>query len=126
MGIRLCPTSVREYSTFGGISAYSFLLTNPSASRFFNVSVSTLGDISGIALLIVLKRVASFSESTHNMSMAHLLENRDRTLRIGQSSIRVYFLRFSCSYKLFISNNNYFKVSGLHFCNLLFINIKKY
>lgn len=52
-----------------------------------NVSVSTLGDISGIALLIVLKRVASFSESTHNMSMAHLLENRDRTLRIGQSSI---------------------------------------
>lgn len=87
MGIRLWPTSVNEYSTLGGISAYSFLLTSPSASRFFNVSVSTLGDISGIALLIVLKRVASFSESTHNMSMVHLLENRDRTLRIGQSSI---------------------------------------
>lgn len=123
IGIRLLPSSVKEYSTFGGISAYSFLLTNPSASRFLNVSVRTFGEISGIALLIVLKRVASFSESTHNMSIAHLLENRDRTFRIGQFSIRVYFFRFSCTCKLFISNNNYFKVSGLHFCNFLFINI---
>ena len=123
IGIRLLPSSVKEYSTFGGISAYSFLLTNPSASRFLNVSVRTFGEISGIALLIVLKRVASFSESTHNMSIAHLLENRDRTFRIGQFSIRVYFFRFSCTCKLFISNNNYFKVSGLHFHNLLFINI---
>lgn len=124
IGIRLWPTSVNEYSTRGGISAYSFLFTSPSASRAFNVSVSTLGEISGIALLMVLKRVASFSERTHSMSIAHLLENRDRTFRIGQSSIRVYFFRFSCNCKPFISNNNYLKVSGLHFCNFLFINIK--
>ena len=124
IGIKLWPTSVKEYSTLGGISAYNFLFTSPSASRAFNVSVSTLGDISGMDLLITLKRVASFSESTHNMSIAHLLENRDRTFRIGHSSIRVYFFRFSCNCKLFIPNNNYLKVSGLHLCNFLFINIK--
>lgn len=124
IGIKLCPTSVNEYSTLGGISAYNFLFTSPSASRVFNVSVRTFGEISGIALLIVLKRVDLFSESTHNISIAYLLENRDRTFRIGQSSIRVYFFRFSCNCKLFISNNNYLKVSRLHLRNLLFINIK--
>ena len=87
-------------------------------------SLMTFGEISGIALLIVLKRVDLFSESTHNISIAYLLENRDRTFRIGQSSIRVYFFRFSCNCKLFISNNNYLKVSRLHLRNLLFINIK--
>ena len=66
IGIKLCPTSVNEYSTLGGISAYNFLFTSPSASRVFNVSVRTFGEISGIALLIVLKRVDLFSESTLN------------------------------------------------------------
>ena len=124
IGIKLWPTSVKEYSTRGGISAYNFLFTSQSDSRAFNVSVRTLGEISGIALLIILKRVASFSESSHNMSIAHLLENRDKTFRIGHSSIRVYFFRFSCNCKLFIFNNNYLEVSGLLLCNFLFVSIK--
>ena len=38
---------LKEYSTFGGISAYTFLLINPSATSVFNVSERTFGKISG-------------------------------------------------------------------------------
>lgn len=55
--MRLAPRSVSEYSTLGGISAYTFLFTSPSVSRFFKVSVNIFGDMSGIALPIVLKRM---------------------------------------------------------------------
>ena len=74
IGNRLCPNSVREYSTFGGISEYCRLRISPSISRAFNVSDRTFGDMSGIALAMVLKRVSLFSERTHRISTDHLPE----------------------------------------------------
>ena len=93
-GIRLLPISVREYSTFGGISAYTFLEIKPSHSRLFKVSVKTLGEISGIALLISLKRVASFSDNTQRTSIDHLPEKRAIIFLTGQESMPVYFSNF--------------------------------
>lgn len=107
IGNRLCPNSVREYSTFGGISEYCRLRISPSISRAFNVSDRTFGDMSGIALAMVLKRVSLFSERTHRISTDHLPENRDRTFRTGQESISVYFRRFSLSSNLLIFNVSY-------------------
>ena len=107
IGIRLRPNSVREYSTFGGIPEYCRLLISPSASRPFNVSDRTFGDMSGIALAMVLKRVSVFSDRTHRINTGHLPENRDRTLRTGQESISVYFRRFSLSSNLLIFNDSY-------------------
>lgn len=110
-GIRLRPRSVSEYSTRGGISAYSRRDMSRSLSSFFRVSVSTLGDMSGMALPISLNRVDSFSASTHRMSIDHLPVNRDSMLRMGQEAMPVYFFRFSLSGKLFIFKNSYFRVS---------------
>ena len=107
IGNRLRPNSVREYSTFGGISEYCRLRISPSISRAFNVSDRTFGDMSGIALAMVLKRVSLFSERTHRISTDHLPENRDRTFRTGQESISVYFRRFSLSSNLLIFNVSY-------------------
>lgn len=118
-GIRLLPRSVREYSTRGGISAYSLRNTRPSASSLFSVSVRTFGDISGIALPMALKRVVSFSDNTHKISIAHLPENRDTTFLIGHSAIDAYFLKFSSDCNDFIFKNSYLQVSALHFCNVL-------
>lgn len=85
-----------------GISEYIFREIRPSASRLFNVSVSTLGEISGIALPISLNLVASFSDSTQSISIDHLPENRATTFRTGHDDMPVYFLRFSLSGNLFI------------------------
>lgn len=120
-GMRLFPVSVSEYSTFGGTSAYTLRFIKPSASKFFKVSVSTLGEMSGMALPMALKRVALFSESTHSTSIAHLPEKRAMTFRIGQVSMRVYFFRFSCNSNAFIHYFTYVRVSILHLCNFLFI-----
>ena len=118
-GIRLLPRSVSDYSTLGGISAYSFLEISPSASRFFRVSVSTLGDMSGIALPISLKRVASFSASTHSTSMVHLPEKRLMTFLTGHDAMPVYFFKFSFSGNAFIFKNSYQNVSALRLSNVL-------
>ena len=119
--MRLFPVAVSEYSTFGGTSAYTLRFIKPSASKPFKVSVSTLGEISGMALPMALKRVALFSDSTHSTSIAHLPEKRAMTLRIGQVFMQVYFFRFSCNTNAFIFFFTYVRVSTLHLCNLLFI-----
>lgn len=41
MGFKLCPSSVRLYSTCGGTSAYTFRFTNPSDFIFLKLEVST-------------------------------------------------------------------------------------
>lgn len=118
-GIRVLPRSVSEYSTRGGISAYSLREINPSVSRFLSVSDSTLGDMSGIALPMALKRVASFSASTHSTSIDHLPEKRDMTFLTGQLEVQVYFFKFSSICKGFIFKISYFGVSALRFRNVL-------
>lgn len=52
------------------------------------------GEMSGMARPMALKRVAWFSESTQSISIDHLPVKRERTLRTGQVSMRVYFLDF--------------------------------
>ena len=47
-GIKLCPISVREYSTRGGTSAYTFLMTSPSVSNERSVTVSIRCEMSPI------------------------------------------------------------------------------
>ena len=44
MGRRLCPSSVREYSTLGGTSAYTFRFTRPLSSIDRSCAVSTFCD----------------------------------------------------------------------------------
>ena len=46
-----------EYSTLGGTSAYTCLLTNPSSSRVLKVTVSIFCEISGIFFCKALKRI---------------------------------------------------------------------
>ena len=118
-GIRLSPSSVSEYSTFGGISGYIFRLISLSASRLLNVSVSTFGDMSGIVFPMVLNRVFPFSERTHNIRSDHFPEKCDMTFLTGQDSVYVNFFRFSCSRNTFIFNNSYLFEIALHFCKLL-------
>lgn len=119
IGNRLCPTGVSEYSTLGGISAYRCRCINPSASRPFNVSLRTFEEMSGMALLISLKRVVSFSERTQRIKTGHLPEKRERTFLTGHSSIRVYFSKFSFIDNAVIINNTNLKVTALRFCNFL-------
>lgn len=114
------PFSVSEYSTRGGISAYIRRLISLSSSSIFSVDDKTFGEISGIARPIELKRVLSFSDSTHRIRIDHLPENRAITLRIGQCSIFVYFPKFSVLSNLFICSFTYSKVSGFQQRNLLF------
>ena len=75
------------------------------------MSVRTFEDMSGMALLISLKRVFSFSESTQRIRIAHLPEKRARTFLIGQDSIFVYFSKFSFKVNGFIFNISNLKVS---------------
>jgi hypothetical protein len=51
--------SVREYSTLGGTSAYTCLLTKPSSSRVLKVTVSIFCEMSGIFFCKALKRISS-------------------------------------------------------------------
>ncbi len=118
-GMRVWARGVREYSTLGGISAWMWRETRPEASRFLRVSVSTLGEMSGMARPMALKRVAWFSESTQSISIDHLPVKRERTLRTGQVSMRVYFFRFSCRGNAFIFKITYLRVIVLRFGNLL-------
>ena len=92
-GIRLSPSSVSEYSTFGGISGYIFRLISLSDSRLLNVSVSTFGDMSGIVFPMVLNRVFPFSERTHNIRSDHFPEKCDMTFLTGQDSVYVVEIR---------------------------------
>lgn len=124
-GKRLLPRGVSEYSTFGGISAYIFRLIRPSVSRFFSVSESTFGDMSGIALPMALKRVASLSARTQIISRAHLPEKRDMIFLTGQDSIRVNFIKFSWSGNAFIINFTYQRVSISHFGEFLFLKTER-
>ena len=97
----------------------------PSTSRFFNVSVNTFGEISGMALPMALKRVLSFSESTHKINKDHFPENLDIILRTGQALTSVYFFYFlatvSCSFSIIVT----FKVSSYGLRKLLFIRNKR-
>ena len=117
--MRDLPFGVREYSTRGGISAYICLLMSCSPSSALSVEASTLGDMSGMARAMALKRVPSFSEITSRMSSDHLPEKRDMMLRTGHCSMQAYFFRFSSSSNRFIFSYSYPAVSGLHQCNLL-------
>ena len=75
--------------------------------QIFNVSVSTFGEISGMALPMALKRVLSFSESTHKINKDHFPENLDIILRTGQALTSVYFFYFlatvSCSFSIIVT-----------------------
>ena len=112
MGIRLFPSSVSAYSTLGGISAYWCRTTSPSASRLLSVSLSTFDEMSGIALLMALNRVLSFSDNMHNINMGHLPDMCESTLRMGQCAMSVYFSVFSFRGKAFISNITYLNVTA--------------
>lgn len=120
-GIKLLPFSVREYSTLGGISGNNSLLTSLSSSNIFSVAVNTLGEISGMARLIALNRVLSFSDNIHNTSIDHLPENLEMTFRIGHASMHVYFFKLFSSSNLFIFNISYLAVTGYRLCKFLFI-----
>lgn len=76
--------------------------------------------MSGIALLISLNRVASFSDNTQSISIDHLPEKRATMLRTGHDDMPVYFFRFSLSGNAFIFKNSYFKVSSLRQSNVLY------
>ena len=85
------------------------------------MSVNTLGEMSGMAFPIALKRVASFSERTHRTSMDHLPEKREITFLMGHESTQVNFSKFSFSSNFFIFKKSYRRVSVAHFGNLLFV-----
>lgn len=53
--------------------------------------------MSGIALPMVLKRMAWFSARMQRISIDHFPENRDTMFRIGQASMSENFFRFSCA-----------------------------
>ena len=119
MGIKLFPRSVKEYSTLGGISAYRYRSTRPSVSRLLSVLLSTFDEMSGIALLMALKRVLSFSDNIHNINIGHLPEMCESTLRMGQCEMSVYFSNFFCSGNAFIFNITYLNVTASLLCNFL-------
>lgn len=119
MGIKLLPRSVNAYSTLGGISANKYRFTRPSASRSFSVLLNTFDDMSGIALLIALKRVLSFSDSIHNISIGHLPDMCESTFRIGQCEMSEYFSKFFCIGNEFIFNINNLNVTALLLSNFL-------
>ena len=119
MGIKLLPRSVKEYSTLGGISAYRYRSTRPSCSRLLSVLLSTFDDISGIALLMALNRVLSFSDKMHKINIGHLPEMCESTLRMGQCDMSVYFFKFSCWGNAFIFNNTYLNVTASLLGNFL-------
>lgn len=45
IGMSVFPTSVREYSTFGGICGYSTRFTSPSSSSSLRLALRVLYDI---------------------------------------------------------------------------------
>ena len=67
--------------------------------------------MSGIALLMVLKRMAWFSARIQRISIDHFPENRETMFRIGQASMSENFFRFSCAIMLLIFNFTNLKVS---------------
>lgn len=60
--------------------------------------------MSGIALPMVLKRMAWFSARMQRISIDHFPENRDTMFRIGQASMSENFFRFSCVIMVLIFN----------------------
>lgn len=75
--------------------------------------------MSGIALRMALKRVASFSDNTHKTNIDHLPEKRDMIFRTGHASIQEYFFKFSFKSNFLILNISYFKVTAFQFGNFL-------
>lgn len=71
IGLRLCPSSVKEYSTRGGISLNCWRLIRPSASSSFSCSLKTFRDIEGILAAISPKRRV-WSERRKRMIDFHL------------------------------------------------------
>ena len=80
---------------------------SPSTSRLLSVLLSTFDEMSGIALLMALNRVLSFSDKMHNIKTGHLPEMCVSTLRMGQCAMSVYFSKFSFNGNAFIFNITY-------------------
>ena len=59
-GFRLRPTSVKEYSTLGGTSGYTFRLTSPSASMLRRLAVSTFWDMLPMDRFRALNRMVPY------------------------------------------------------------------
>ena len=95
-------------------------MIRPSDSRLFRVVVSTLGEMSGRARPISLKRVVPFSARMHKISIDHFPVRRDRMLRTGQALILVNFFKFSFSGIALIFNISFQEVSVLLTGKILF------
>ena len=84
-----------------------------------DLATATFDEMSGIALLIALKRVLSFSDNIHNINIGHLPEMCESTLRMGQCEMSVYFSKFFCRGNAFIFNITYLNVTVSLLCNFL-------
>ena len=87
IGIRDWARGVREYSTLGGTSAYTWRRIKPSSSKVRSVLVSIFCEMSGINLRRALKRRGSSGCFSYikMTSIDHLSHIRANTLRIGHS-----------------------------------------
>ncbi len=93
------PDSVRQYSTRGGTSGYTFRVTKPSASSERSVTVSIRCEISPMDLWMSLNRMVPFALKVTSVSSDHLSPSRLSISRMGQvpvcKKVFIFFREYS-------------------------------
>lgn len=97
-GLMLFPSSVKEYSTRGGISLNCSRWINPSTSSSFSCSLNTFRDIDGIRTAISPKRLV-WSDRLNRINGFHLPPIKVIVAVTGQGLFSTLFSTlFSISY----------------------------